>query len=104
MYYCIPFGSDNTGGYSVLGLCIVPPCSRANTATLELNIPLYCPPSHAIIHMYQDKDSNSACTVNNLIHSLIIFATISSHVGSPSRTSMKSVNLDGVLASRDAGG
>ena len=22
---------------------IVPPCGRANTATLELNIPLYCP-------------------------------------------------------------
>ena len=29
-------------------LFIGPPCSRANTATLELNIPLYCPPSHAI--------------------------------------------------------
>ena len=38
----LPFGLDNT----VLGLCIVPPCGRANTATLELNIP-----SHAIIYL-----------------------------------------------------
>ena len=51
-YYCIPFGLGNTGEYSVLRLCIVPPCGRANTATLELNIPLYCPPSHAIIYIY----------------------------------------------------
>ena len=36
------------GEYSVLRLCIVSPCGRANTATLKLNIPLYCPPSHAI--------------------------------------------------------
>ena len=40
------------GKYSVLGLCIVPPCGRANTATLELNISPYCPPSHAIIYIY----------------------------------------------------
>jgi hypothetical protein len=45
---CIPFWLGNTG-YSVLGLCMVPSCGRANTATLELNIPLYCPPCHAII-------------------------------------------------------
>ena len=31
-YYCIPFGLGNTGEYSVLRLCIAPPCSRANTA------------------------------------------------------------------------
>ena len=36
---CIPFGLGNTGEYSVLSFCIVPPCCRANTATLELNIP-----------------------------------------------------------------
>ena len=45
------FGSNNTGEYSVLRLCIVPPCGQANTATLELNIPLYCPPSHVIIYI-----------------------------------------------------
>ena len=43
-------GLGNMGKYSVLGLCIVPPCGRANTATLELNISPYCPPSHAIIY------------------------------------------------------
>ena len=37
--YCIPFGSGNTEEYSVLGLCIVPPCGWANPATLKLNIP-----------------------------------------------------------------
>ena len=33
------------GEYSVLGFCIVPRCARANTASLELNIPPYCPPT-----------------------------------------------------------
>ena len=32
--------------YSVLSFYIVPPCSQANTASLELNISPYCPPSH----------------------------------------------------------
>ena len=45
-------GLSNMGKYSVLGLCIVPPRGRANTATLELNISSYCPPSHAIIYIY----------------------------------------------------
>ena len=46
-------GSGNIGKYSALWFCIVPPYGRANTATLELNIFPYCPPSHAIIYMYQ---------------------------------------------------
>ena len=48
----IPFGAGNTGEYSVLRLCIVLPCGRANTVTLKVNIPLYSPPNHAIIHIY----------------------------------------------------
>ena len=36
------------GKYSVLSLCIAPPCGRANTATLKLIIFPYCPPRHAI--------------------------------------------------------
>ena len=42
----------NMGKYSALGLCIVPPFGRANTATLELNISSYCPPCSAIIIIY----------------------------------------------------
>ena len=45
------------GKYSVRGFCIVPPCGRANTVTLELNISPYCPPCHAIIYMYSVKDT-----------------------------------------------
>ena len=45
-------GSGNMGKYSALWFCIVPPFGRANTATIELNIFPYCPPSHAIIYMY----------------------------------------------------
>ena len=33
-----PFGSGNTGEYSVLELCIVPPCCRVNTANLGTEI------------------------------------------------------------------
>ena len=51
--YIIAFlRSGNMGKYSVLWFCIVPPFGRANTATLELNISPYCPPSHAIIYIY----------------------------------------------------
>ena len=46
-------GSGNMGKYSALWFCIVPPFGRANTATIELNIFPYCPPSHAIIYIYQ---------------------------------------------------
>ena len=52
----IAFPLGRKGEYSVLRLCIVPPCGRANTATLELNIPLYCPPSHIIIYIYSIHD------------------------------------------------
>ena len=45
-------GSGNMGKYSALWFCIVPPFGRANTATIELNIFPYCPPSHAIIYIY----------------------------------------------------
>ena len=45
-------GLSNMGIYSDLWFCIVPPFGRANTATLELNISPYCPPTHAIIYMY----------------------------------------------------
>ena len=38
IYYYIPFGSCNMRKY------IDPPCGRANTATLELNISPYCTP------------------------------------------------------------
>ena len=51
-YYCISFGSGNTVEYSVLGLCTVPPCSRANTATLKLNIPLYYLPMQSCNNIY----------------------------------------------------
>ena len=61
----IPFGSDNTGEYSVLRLYIVPPCGRANTAPLELNIPLYCPPSHAIIYIYIMPEEVVRCTTGS---------------------------------------
>ena len=44
--------SGNIGKYSALWFCIVPSFSRANTATLELNISPYCPPSRAIIYIY----------------------------------------------------
>jgi len=42
--------SGSTGEYSVLGFCIGPPYGQANTASLELNILLYCPPTRAIIY------------------------------------------------------
>ena len=48
LYYCI-HGLGNMGKYLVLGFCIVPPFGQANTASLELNISPYCPPSQAII-------------------------------------------------------
>ena len=32
--------------------CIGPPYSQANTASLEPNVLLYCPPTRAIIHIY----------------------------------------------------
>jgi len=41
--------SGSTGEYSILGFGIGPLYGRANTASLELNILLYCPPTHAII-------------------------------------------------------
>jgi len=44
--------SDSTGDYSVLGFCIVPPYGLANTASLDPNILLYCPPTRAIIYIY----------------------------------------------------
>ena len=55
----IPFGSDNTGEYSVLRFFIVPPCGRANTATLELNIPLVLPSKSCnIIHLHRINQSD----------------------------------------------
>ena len=45
--------SGSTGEYSVLGFCIGPPYGRANTASLEPNIFLYCPPTRAIIYMFR---------------------------------------------------
>ena len=36
------------GEYSVLGFCIDPRCARANTASLELNIPPY----YSVIECY----------------------------------------------------
>ena len=46
--------SGNMGKYSALRLYydIVPPFSRANTATLELNISPYCPPCSAIMYRF----------------------------------------------------
>ena len=53
------------GEIFVLRLCIVPPCGRANTATLELNIFPYCPPSHAIMlyvfHPYYSTPARACC-------------------------------------------
>ena len=40
------------GKYSALGFYIVPPFGRANTATLKLNIPPYCPPYSAKMYIY----------------------------------------------------
>ena len=40
--------SSIIGQYRGILIAIVPPCGQANTATLKLNIPLYCPPRHAI--------------------------------------------------------
>jgi len=37
----------STGEYLVFGFCIGPLCGRANTASLEPNILLYCPPMHS---------------------------------------------------------
>ena len=51
IYYCTP-RSGSTGEYSVLSFCIGPPYGRANTASLEPTILLYCPPIHAIIYIY----------------------------------------------------
>ena len=51
IYYCTP-RSGSTGEYSVLSFCIGPPYGRANTASLEPNILLYCPPTRAITCMY----------------------------------------------------
>jgi len=42
----------STGEYSVLGFCIGPPYGRANTASFELNILLYCPPTREIVYIY----------------------------------------------------
>jgi hypothetical protein len=37
-------------------------CSRANTATLELNVPLYCPPSHVFAtHRMQTTHGHWSC-------------------------------------------
>ena len=44
--------SGSTGEYSVLGFCIGHPYGRANTASLEPNILLYCPPTCAIVYIY----------------------------------------------------
>jgi len=46
--------SGSTGEYSILGFCIGPPYSRANTASLEPNILLYCPPTRAIKNIYTE--------------------------------------------------
>ena len=42
-------GLGNMGQFSGY---VLSPCGRVNTATLELNISPYCPPSHAIIYIY----------------------------------------------------
>jgi hypothetical protein len=50
------FGSDNTGEYSVLRLCILPSCGWANTTTLKLNMheqSEYSPPVKMCIHYFQ---------------------------------------------------
>ena len=44
--------SGSAGEYLVLGFCIGPPYGWANTASLEPNILLYCPPTCAIIYIY----------------------------------------------------
>ena len=44
--------SGSTGEYSVLGFCIGHPYGRTNTASLEPNILLYCPPTCAIVYIY----------------------------------------------------
>jgi len=51
-YIIALFRLGSTGEYSVLGFCIGPPYGRANTASLEPNILLYCPPTRAIIYMF----------------------------------------------------
>ena len=52
--------SGSTGEYSVLSFCIGLPYGRANTASLELNILLYCPPTRAIIYIYVLPDLRRA--------------------------------------------
>ena len=55
IYILLHDWEGNTGEYSVLGFCIVPRCARANTASLELNIPPYCPTQRsAVIDLLYD--------------------------------------------------
>ncbi len=52
-YYCTCYGLAILGNIQHLGLCIVPPSSRANILTsLELNISPYCPPARSCNNIY----------------------------------------------------
>ena len=53
------FGSGNTGEYPVRGLCIVPPCTRANTASnfsgRAVQLTLHIPPHKTVAsEVFQD--------------------------------------------------
>jgi len=62
--------SGSTGEYSVLGFCIGPPYSRANTASLEPNILLYCPPTRAIIYIYS-LPSNRLTIISDMLYTFV---------------------------------
>jgi len=47
-YIIALFRLGSTGEYLILGFCIGPPYSQANTANIPPNILLYCPPTRAI--------------------------------------------------------
>ena len=75
------------GEHSFLSFCIVPCSTRANTASREPNIPLYCPPSRAVntwdCHIWiRERDwrvhciLTTVCVVNRMTEPITVFLFI----------------------------
>ena len=69
------FRSSSTGEYSILIFCIGPPYSRANTASLEPNILLYCPPTRAIYRI-----TSNLTDVSNFSDSCLYYFLTSNYI------------------------